>query len=40
MYTQTITQVASGSAVDVRVSTTAGTLTVNERSLVLLRIGN
>lgn len=39
MYTQSIIQVTGG-AVDVRVDTSAATLTVNQRSMIMVRLGS
>lgn len=38
--TQTITQVDGTQAIDIRVNVAAGSLTVNQRSLLLIRLGN
>lgn len=39
VYTQTISQVNGSQAIDFRINTSSGTLTVNARSLLLIRLG-
>jgi hypothetical protein len=40
LYTQVITTVDGLKALDLRVSTTAGTITINQRNMHVLRVGN